>query len=137
MIETYRVTWGGECAEEVTDADEAVELVDHIVAGYAPSGDRGLAFVGPSACGPKLAIGIDADHGRAVARWLDDAPSGYAVEQEVTPYPKDITFYVDEQAQPWVCGPDATRLRPETAREIVREYVRTGQRPTNVSWNAV
>lgn len=135
MITGYRIVWADDHVAYLTDPDEAVAVLDKVIEQRTPTGDRPIAFIAPAGLGPELAIGIDPDHHRAIARWLV-APTCYAIQPDVPPHTDDINFYPGAYEQPpeWICAPAATRLLPDTARNIVRAHVATGRQPTCVEW---
>ena len=72
---------------------------------------------------------------RTFLDWLDATTSARtsAHAPEVSPWPEDLAFdlYGSWQELP----PEETRITPEIARAAAAEYLRTGARPTNVTWS--
>jgi hypothetical protein len=64
---------------------------------------------------------------RVALTWLGDQP-GIAVDASLPYWPEPIGHDQDEAT------PRYTRLTPQQARSALRQYVQTGQRPTNVDW---
>lgn len=60
------------------------------------------------------------------------AESGYAVDPDLEPVAGEIGF--DYGGQWTGYAPTKTRLTPTQVRQLARDYVETGKRPTGTEW---
>lgn len=138
---TYTVQWGRGGSRNLTTADELDTLLDEITSSGRPQAvtiyppgyhDDPDASPWDAPAIEALEIGIGhAD--RAYVRWL--ATGAVGSEPGVPPWPEgasDIAF--DYGGDPIFCGPERARTTPQAARAAAREYVRTGRRPTGLTW---
>ncbi|GAA4209610.1 Imm1 family immunity protein [Actinocatenispora rupis] len=58
---------------------------------------------------------------------------GFAHETGLSDWPDPIEFDMHGESTDFL--PSETRVTPPTVRQAVREYMRTGRRPTNVAWD--
>jgi len=133
---SYLARWG-ESARTIATPAEAEELVDDLARDYGPDGTRGIVVgIGPEGRAIELEVAINTDEGRACLYWLGQHPE-YAVEAGIPAHPRAVPVwsYRDGEELPQRRIPtDQTRLTPGRALAAVCEYVETGSRPDNVSW---
>jgi hypothetical protein len=103
-------------------------------------GSKLLAQLGPERRDPELLFGLDelgAGPGRAVIRWLPTGEFGY--HPDVQTAESDIEFdgrFIPSAGTAYRYSPNATQVTPELVKNAIREYVRTGARPTILQWRA-
>lgn len=131
---TYIIGWGeddqdpsGQHTLRVTTVDEVDAALDRIAA-------RGRTYLVdvyrdiPAQSSPAYGFQIVWGHPeRAAMTWLGEHP-GRAVDPSLPPWPEPIG-YDHGEAQP-----ARTRVTPAQVRAALREYLRTGQRPTTITW---
>jgi hypothetical protein len=119
--------------EELRDPAEAGECFDDQVSSIMPHGEPGqVLWFGPADGAPAIRVDIDIDRGRAAMRWIQDGT--YAVDLD-----PGVPITVMESADGGLVTVPAgvARVRPETVRAAVIEYVTTGHRPTVVTWHVL
>ena len=140
-MNTYTVAWGwndddpsGQNTIRIGATEELDAALDHIAGLAASDGTPRLLdlYEGVWAEGePRRPFGFQVIWGhpdRVSLTWLGDEP-GVAVDPTLPEWPEPIAYDQDE------VGPHYTRLTPKQAREAMREYVQTGQRPTAANWD--
>ncbi|MFI0797039.1 Imm1 family immunity protein [Micromonospora rubida] len=115
---------------ELTSPDEAGHRFDEQITTIMPHGECGQTLTVGTPDQPVLRIDIDVDADRAAMRWLPDG--SYAIDLDPD---TSITVYESPDAGLHDIPADLARLNTTTARQAVIEYVTSGQRPTNVTWN--
>ena len=131
----YTIAWGvddddpsGQRTIQVESPDEADAALDQVAA-EGPAlvvVHEGLWAEGDPP--PPLGMQIVWGHPeRALLTWLGPG-AGRAVDENIPPWPEPIGYDQGEAM------PDRTRITAGQVREAVREYVRTGSRPANVTW---
>jgi hypothetical protein len=138
---TYTVEWGyddtqpdGHGLAELSTAEEVGTLLDSIGAQCAKADTLVVVYVYPSDEDDGLPTGMQIGVGhpeRSFAYWMGDE-GGVASEPDLSPGPAGLGF--DYGGQPFFPTPDELRIRPETARLLAQDYVRTGRRPTRTDW---
>ncbi|MFB6396486.1 Imm1 family immunity protein [Polymorphospora lycopeni] len=114
---------------ELTDPEQAGRRFDEQIETIMPHGGCGQRItIGPPDQ-PTLRIDIDIDADRAALRWLPDGSHAAALPPDtpITVYESPDTGLTDIPA-------NLARLNTATTRQAVIEYVTTGTRPTNVTW---
>ncbi|MFB6398269.1 Imm1 family immunity protein, partial [Polymorphospora lycopeni] len=114
---------------ELTDPEQAGHRFDEQIETIMPHGGYGQTItIGPPDQ-PTLRIDIDIDADRAALRWLPDG-------SHATNLPPDTPIIVYESPDTGLTDIPANlaRLTTATTRQAVIEYVTTGTRPTNVTW---
>ena len=119
--------------EELRDPVEAGEAFDDQVSSIMPHGEPGqVLWFGPADGAPAIRVDIDVDRGRAAMQWIEDGT--YAVDLEPG---EAITVMESADGDVVTIPASFARVRPETVRAAVIEYVTTGIRPTSVTWHSL
>jgi hypothetical protein len=115
--------------EPLADAAQVAEVFDDQVSSIMPHGGCGQTlWLGPADADPQIRIDIDAD--RAAMRWVQDG--SYVVELD----PGDpITVMASPDDGLTTIPAELARVRPQTVRAAVIEYVITQRRPSQVRWH--
>ena len=117
--------------EELRDPVDAGEWFDDQVSSIMPHGEPGqVLWFGPADGPPAIRVDIDIDRGRAAMRWIADGTYAIDLEPEVA-----ITVMESTDGGLATVPASVARVRPETVRVAVIEYVTTGHRPTSVTWH--
>ncbi len=74
---------------------------------------------------------IDVDAGRAAPQWVEDG--SHAVELDPA---EPITVMESPDLGLTTVPAELARVRPETVRNAVIEYITTGRRPSHVAWHS-
>lgn len=121
--------------EELRDPEEAGAVFDDQVASIMPHGGSGqVLWFGPADGDPAIRVDIDVERGQAAMRWIEDG--AHAVDRELDLEPGEpITVMESADGGLSTIAASLARVRPETVRAAVLEYVATGRRPTSVSWS--
>lgn len=131
---TYAVSLCGEYMRDITGVNAADEFVDDVLTRTAPSGEHVLGAIGPSQDADSFSarLFIAVEHPHAYLRWDDTVG---AEPNRPTPAESDSSLVVEEDLGEIVeLPPSQLLVSPGRARQAVREYVETGQRPTCVTW---
>lgn len=137
---SYSVSWDGPSARDphrgrkatVSTETELDAVLDQVA---VESAAKGIAFavqINRAASPGAVMIGVG-DPGRSFVDWLmDKGHRLYGHEPGVAAGADPVAYdvYGNFHEHP----PEQSRVTPAVAREAAREYVRTGQRPTCVSW---
>jgi hypothetical protein len=134
-VSTYTLAWGwndadpsGQNTIQVTTIEELDAALDSLTTGgpYLITVYEGTWATGEPARpdGFQLVWGHPQ---RAALTWLGD-DAAIAVDPSLPQWPEPIGH--DQDA----ASPRRTRLTPAQARRALREYLRTGRRPTSVVW---
>jgi Immunity protein Imm1 len=137
---TYLVGWGrddtqpsGQHETVVHDADELDAVLDRIERAGIPQ----LVDISPSDDAHAIPYGLQIGVGttdRSFAIYIGQPAGGVGYDPDLPPAPGSICF--DAGGEPTDYPPGKLRLTPHQVRQAAREYVATGQRPTNLSWRA-
>lgn len=133
---TYRMGWGRGNRCEVATADALDAVLDRVETQRSPDGvpfKVDIVRDDPDGFPVGLQLGIG-HNDRSFVLYIGDPASGYAYEAALELWPDDLVF--DYGGQPTEYLPEETRVTPAMAREVARVYVRTGERPTCVTWDA-
>jgi hypothetical protein len=116
--------------ELLTDPAEAGARFDEQASAIMPHGTCGqVIWFGPTDAPAQIRVDIDIDADRAAMRWLEDG--SYAAELDpVGP----ISVMASADGELATITADLARVRPDTVRHAVIEYVTTGQRPAATRW---
>jgi hypothetical protein len=138
---SFTVEWGkddsragGHGIAAVSKLSELDTVLDDIEARAVEAGKLFVVHIYASEDDDGLPGGVQIGVGhpqRSFAYWLGDE-GGTAFEPDVPPGPADLRF--DYGGQPILPTPGELRLRPATARQIVRDYLQTPTRSSSVSW---
>jgi hypothetical protein len=120
---SYTIGWSDQDAT-VNTAAEAEAVLDRI----ATTGRRHLVHVADDTGMGGLIEMVWGDPERAMLSYADEDWDGQAVEPGMPVATKDLGYDFG------AIEPDRTRLSARAARAAVAEFVATGRRPTNVSW---
>jgi hypothetical protein len=119
----------------VEDLDQHLEILGHR---FGDGDTKLLAQLGRWGDAPDLLFGIDElgdTAGRAVIQWLPSGEFGW--HPDAPPTAEDLEFdgrFIAAVKTDTTYGPDESRVSPELVKAAVREYVRTGARPTTIQW---
>lgn len=119
----------------VEDLEQEFEILGYR---FGELGAKLLAQLGPEDEKPELLFGLDElgdTAGRAVIRWLPTGEFGW--QPGVQPAGTDIEFdgrFISAAGDVCAYSAGATQVTPELVKDAVRQYVRTGVRPTNLRW---
>lgn len=124
----------GEYSVDIMGINAADEFVDEVVTLTAPSGHRPSGSIGPYEDGESFTarLSIAIGRKRAYLRWGDSI----AVEPGRADSVADtdpLTIH-DDDDNITELPPTHLLVSPGRARQAVREYVETGERPTCVEW---
>jgi Immunity protein Imm1 len=135
---SYLVGWGRDDAQPggqyevvVNDTDELDLVLDRIAQAGVPQ----MVDIVPSDDAHPIPYGLQIGLGtndRSFAVYFGEPAGGVGYDPDLPPAPASIRF--DYGGEPTDYDPDQLRLTPEQVRQAAREYVATGQRPTNISW---
>jgi hypothetical protein len=134
---TYLIGWGRDDSQPTGQHEVAVDTVDELdvvldrieragvpqVVDITPAGDDHDISYG-------LQIGLGADRSFALYNGLPG--SGIGFDPQLPPPQASIVF--DSGGEPTDYPPDQLRLTSAQVRQVAREYVHTGLRPTCISW---
>lgn len=127
----------GDYMRDIVGINAADEFIDDVLTRTAPSGERPLGSIGPYENGdsftPQLSIAFGFKH--AYLRWDDSI----AVEPDYAVLIDDaFSLTIHDTNDDIVEVPPAHLLvSPGRARQAVREYVETGQKPACVQWRSI
>lgn len=137
---SFLVEWGTDEAnvERVATVDEFDAVLDRIEGLRDPGGLPFKVDISAEAAEdawPPQGMQVGLGHPRrARLTWFGEPASGDGYEPDVPPGDGErIDFSYG--GIPTEENPAGVRVTPQTAREAAREYIRTGRRPTCVSWN--
>lgn len=127
--------------EPVSSPDDVADLLDDDADMINPQGTQGMSyFLGVQDSDddnhpmrePVLRIDLDPEIGSAAVRWLPDGTVG--VEEGYTPQ----AFRVCESSASDLASIPASigLVSYEAARRTAEQYIATGERPSNVTWQA-
>jgi len=137
---TYQVSWDGPSADdpsrgteiEVSDVAELDAALDRAEAQALAEEVPCAVQIHCSTAPGSLLLGLG-HPGSSFVDWL--VPDGLHQSAYEASCPEgDATIGFDVYGDWHERPPAKLRVRPTTAREIAREYVRTGQRPSGVDW---
>jgi hypothetical protein len=117
----------------VNDTDELDAVLDRIARAGIPQ----LVDISPLDDTHSVPYGLQIGVGtadRSFAIYIGQPAGGVGYDPDLSPPPASTRF--DAGGEPTDYHPEQLRLTPEQVRQAAREYVATGQRPTNVSWTA-
>jgi hypothetical protein len=137
---SYIVSWDGPSAREperghevqVSTVDDLDQVLDQVAAQAAAENlPYAVQVYHPDAQG-SIMIGIGHEE-RSFVDWL--IPKGYRKYGRIDTVPApDQPIAFDVYGDWHEHEPEQSRITPDTAREAVREFVRTGGQPTCVEW---
>lgn len=138
---SYRLYWGRGNQRTVTTIEDLDQVLDEIAGQRGKGGVPFMVDVLPAVDAddptelPGLQLGIGHPD-RAFVFYTDPDVSllGYGHEPDLAEWDTDLSFDYGGTVTDY--EPYKTRVTPTTVREAAREYVRTGQRPTCVTWGA-
>lgn len=138
---SYEVIWGDGHMRMVSTADELDAVLGEVAAQadrnnlpfsvtVIPKGYEGTSYFDDDFpdC---IEIGVGHPE-RSFIQWHGEC-GGYAFEPGLDPGPEGVRY--DYGGQPVYPEPSQLRVTPRAARLAAGEFVRTGRRPTGVSWD--
>ncbi|MEO3926067.1 Imm1 family immunity protein [Micromonosporaceae bacterium B7E4] len=132
----YHVGWGrGVGAAQVSTMAELDAVLDSIVVG-AEGLPYSVSIVAPDGSDfpPMLEICIGNPARSFVYHVGDDGSSAWAYEPGLPPGPDFLFDYGGVVTEAW---PERTRVTPSAARAAAREFIGSGSRPDNLSWDVM
>ncbi|MFI5492514.1 Imm1 family immunity protein [Actinoplanes sp. NPDC051859] len=131
--------WRDIHTETIDSLEDAEALIYDVLTRVFSYGGHGFtSWWGPRSCdgpeGSHLRVDLDVESGRAAAHWLPTKE--IAVEQGVTAHHSPLTVTESTDDPPIQISAGRALVTPGAAIRAIREYVKTGQRPTNLSWTS-
>ncbi|MEV4704501.1 Imm1 family immunity protein [Actinoplanes sp. NPDC049316] len=129
--------WWDIHTETVDSPDDAEALVYDTLSRVFPHGGHGFtSWWGPLPTDQRddspLRVDLDVESGRAAVQWLPTKQT--AVEPGVTAHHSPLLVTECTDYPPIQVPADRALVTPGAAIRAIREYIETGQQPTNLSW---
>ncbi|WP_327002698.1 Imm1 family immunity protein [Dactylosporangium sp. NBC_01737] len=118
--------------DRLTDPRQALDVFDFVAREIMWHGQSGQSvMIGPEGGAKDLRVDIDVDAGRAALTWLADETIAVELARGD---PLEVVWNGDAPLQ--IIPPGMARVSVPTARQVIADYVATGERPRLVEWVA-
>jgi hypothetical protein len=135
---TYLIGWGRDDSQPTGQHETAINTVDELDAvldRIEQAGIPQLVDISPADDEHDVPYGLQIGIGpveRSFAVYIGDPAGGAGYDPQLPPAATSIRF--DSGGEPTDYSPDQLRLTPDQVRQVAREYVHTGHRPSSISW---